>query len=49
MWVCSMTYDQCENAEVFLNPEELISPKSTLSGNIPIKRDLTLVFTNAKS
>lgn len=31
--------DQCEKCGSALNPEELISPKSTLSGNIPIKKE----------
>jgi len=31
--------DQCENCGSTLSPEELINPKSTLSGNAPIKKE----------
>lgn len=31
--------DQCEKCGVTLSPEELINPKSTLSGNTPIKKE----------
>ena len=33
--------DQCEKCGSTLSPEELINPKSTLSGNTPIKKDTT--------
>jgi len=33
--------DQCEKCGTALNPEELINPKSTLSGNTPIKKETT--------
>ncbi len=31
--------DQCENCGTTLSPDELINPRSTLSGNIPIKKE----------
>ena len=34
--------DQCESCGTSLSPEELIDPKSTLSGSIPIKREPTI-------
>jgi len=33
--------DQCEKCGSALSPEELINPKSTLSGNTPIKKETT--------
>jgi len=33
--------DQCEKCGAALNPEELINPKSTLSGNTPILKETT--------
>ena len=33
--------DQCEKCGSTLSPEELINPKSTLSGNTPIKKETT--------
>ena len=33
--------DQCEKCGSALSPDELINPKSTLSGNIPIKKETT--------
>jgi methionyl-tRNA synthetase len=33
--------DQCEKCGTSLSPEELINPKSTLSGNAPIKKSTT--------
>lgn len=33
--------DQCENCGSTLSPTELINPKSTLSGNVPILRETT--------
>jgi methionyl-tRNA synthetase len=33
--------DQCENCGRTLNPEDLIEPKSALSGNTPVKRQTT--------
>ncbi len=31
--------DQCENCGTSLSPDELINPKSVLSGNIPVKKE----------
>lgn len=31
--------DQCENCGTSLSPLELINPKSTISGNVPVKRE----------
>ena len=42
--VCSNTYaygDQCEKCGTSLSPEQLINPRSTLSGNAPVKKMTT--------
>ena len=41
--------DQCEKCGSALSPNELINPKSTLSGNAPSKKgNNPLVFANAR-